>query len=159
MWTSLLSIPYVAGSQAGMLNKLISSALLFLVLAQGAFSVSCGADSPCPSGQICCATETQGVNTPGWPGVQFSHLSEKSVARELKETLCCGVCGGSHVRRHLIMKIICILESLALQHSRIENPLEKRHLVCLCFEERLHAVIHIPVSDADTCYSSERGSK
>ncbi|KAJ7857007.1 hypothetical protein B0H13DRAFT_2672851 [Mycena leptocephala] len=41
-------------------------ALLFLVLAQGALAVRCGTDyPPCPPDEICCATETPGVNTLG----------------------------------------------------------------------------------------------
>ncbi|KAJ7462985.1 hypothetical protein FB451DRAFT_1562394 [Mycena latifolia] len=48
-----------------MLYKLISSALLFLALAQVAVSVpspvelECGgaSDAPCPSGQLCCAKD------------------------------------------------------------------------------------------------------
>ncbi|KAJ6566314.1 hypothetical protein B0H19DRAFT_1257560 [Mycena capillaripes] len=46
-----------------MLNKLISSAFLLLVLAQGALSVRCGTGYPtCPPQNVCCGTETQGVN-------------------------------------------------------------------------------------------------
>ncbi|KAJ7440239.1 hypothetical protein FB451DRAFT_1377645 [Mycena latifolia] len=78
-----------------MLNKLISGALLFLVLAQGALSVRCG-----PSDEICCGTETPGVNhaSTWWPVVPCSYLSEMSLRRRLKETYR-GAYGDSHVRR------------------------------------------------------------
>ncbi|KAJ7114328.1 hypothetical protein C8R44DRAFT_881183 [Mycena epipterygia] len=54
-----------------MLSKLLSTALLFLVLAQGALSTPqggpqqllCGGpyDPPCPSNQICCGSPTGNV--------------------------------------------------------------------------------------------------
>ncbi|KAJ7807946.1 hypothetical protein B0H13DRAFT_2386094 [Mycena leptocephala] len=54
-----------------MFNKLISSALLFLVLAQGALAIpqggpiqlTCGDGlAACPSGDLCCGTNTPGLN-------------------------------------------------------------------------------------------------